>query len=118
MPCGVRLSYLTFMCILRLSGASLILSFLLSAQHPVQAQAPSLSHAEAIVVRPDPKHAQKAAEGGDKAAAAGRFEEALAAYEEAARYAPQDGAIMERGAALRSKVVRGYVEAAERDALA
>jgi len=106
------------MCIPRISGASLILSFLLSAQHPVQAQAPSLSHAEAIVVRPDPKHAQKAAEGGDKAAAAGRFEEALAAYEEAARYAPQDAAIMERSAALRSKVVRGYVEAAERDALA
>ena len=46
------------------------------------------------------------------------MEEALAAYEEAAQYAPQDAAIVGRGAALRSKLVRAYVEAAERDALA
>jgi hypothetical protein len=69
-------------------------------------------------VRPDPKRAQKAAERGGKAEAAWRFDEALAAYDEAARYAPQDAAIVERGAALRSKLVRAYVEAAERDALA
>jgi len=69
-------------------------------------------------VRPDPKRAHKAAERGAKAEAAGRFEEALAAYEEAARYAPQDLVIVERGVALRSKLVRTQVEAAERDALA
>ncbi len=68
--------------------------------------------------RADPKRAQKAAERGGKAEAAWRFDEALAAYDEAARYAPQDAAIVERGAALRSKLVRAYVEAAERDALA
>src|SRR5207253_9738200 len=85
---------------------------------PTQAQAPPSSQSQATAVHPDPKRAQKAAERGDKAAAAGRFEEALAAYEEAARYAPQDAAIIERSAALRSKLVRAYVEAAERDALA
>src|SRR5437660_1335798 len=118
MLCEVRLSYLTFMRILRLS-AFLVLSLFLSSQVPAhQAQMPSPLHAQDNIGRPDPKRAQKAAERGDKAAAAGRFEEALAAYEEAARYAPQDAAIIERGAALRSKLVRAYVEAAERDALA
>src|SRR6266566_4751256 len=116
MLCGVRLSYLMFMRILRLS-ASLLLSLLLCAQAPAEAQAPSRSQAEGATVRPDLKRAQKAAERGDKAAATGRFEEALADYEEAARYAPQDAAIVERGAALRSRLVRDYVEAAERDAL-
>ena len=105
-----------FMRILRLS-ASLVLSLLLCVQVPAQAQAPSSSQAESGTVRPDLKRAQKAAERGDKAAAAGRFEEALAAYEEAARYAPQDAVIVERGAALRSRLVRDYMEAAERDAL-
>ncbi len=70
------------------------------------------------MVRPDPKRAQKAVERGDKAQAAGRFDQALAEYEEAARYAPQDAAIVEKAAALRSKLVRALVEAAERDALA
>src|SRR5690349_2397095 len=116
MLCGVRLSYLMLMRILRLS-ASLVPSLLLCMQVPTQAQATSSSQAESGTVRPDLKRAQKAAERGDKAAAAGRYEEALAAYEEAARYAPQDAAIVERSAALRSRLVRDYIEAAERDAL-
>jgi Flp pilus assembly secretin CpaC len=69
-------------------------------------------------VRPDPKRAQKAAEQGDKATAAGRTDEALIAYDEAARYAPQDMSIVGRGAALRSQLVRNHVDAAERLALA
>jgi len=69
-------------------------------------------------VRPDPKRAQKAAEFGDKAAAEGKYADALAYYEEAARFAPRDVAIVGRAAALRSKLVRTHVEAAERDALA
>src|SRR5713101_9355031 len=97
-------------------SAYLFLSLLLCTQVP--AQAPSPSQLQAAMVRPDPKRAQKAAELGDKAEAAGRLEEALADYEEAVRYAPQDASIVERGAALRSKLVRAYVEAAERDALA
>src|SRR5260370_9940427 len=100
---------------IRLS-TSLLLSLLLCEQVP--AQAPSPSQLQATIVRPDPKHAQRAAERGDKAQAAGRFDEALAAYEEAARYAPQDVSIVERGVALRSRLVRAQVEAAERDALA
>jgi Flp pilus assembly secretin CpaC len=99
---------------IRLS-TSLLLSLLLCGQAPAQAPAPP--QLQAPVVRPDPKRAQKAAERGDKAAAAGHFDEALAAFEEAARYAPQDAAVVERGVALRSKLVRAHVEAAERDAL-
>ncbi|HTF26928.1 MAG TPA: putative Ig domain-containing protein [Candidatus Limnocylindria bacterium] len=95
---------------------SLLLSLLLCGQVPAQAPAPP--QPQAGRVRPDPKRAQKAAEQGDKAEAAGRFDEALAAYEEAARYAPKDADVIERGVALRSKLVRTHVEAAERDALA
>ena len=98
------------------TSTSLLLSFLLCAQVP--AQTPSPSQLQATMVRPDPKRAQKAVERGDKAQAAGRFDQALAEYEEAARYAPQDAAIVEKAAALRSKLVRALVEAAERDALA
>src|ERR1700741_3852552 len=95
-----------------LLSASLLLLLLPCAQLP--AQAPSPIEPQAPMVRPDPKRAQKAAERGDKSKAAGRFAEALAAYEEAARYAPQDTYIVERGVALRSKLVRAHVEAAER----
>src|SRR5229473_3305566 len=98
-------------------GLSLLLAILLlAAQLP--AQAPQTSRLEPSTVRPDSKRAQKAAERGEKAEAAGRFDEALAAYDQAARYAPQDMSIIGRGVALRSRLVRGYVEAAERDALA
>jgi hypothetical protein len=100
---------------IRLS-TSLLLSLLLCGQAPAQTPAPP--QLQAPLERPDPKRAQKAAERGDKAEAAGHFDEALAAYEEAGRYAPQDAAVVERGVALRSKLVRAHVEAAERDALA
>ncbi len=100
----------------RQSACLLLAVLLLGAQLP--AQAPSASQLPAAMAPPDARRAQKAAERGDKAQAAGRLPEALAAYQEAARFAPQDAAIVERGAALRSKLVRGYVEAAERDALA
>ncbi len=103
------------MRIIRLS-TSLLLSLLLCAQAP--AQAPAISQTQGPMVRPDPKRAQKAVERGDKAQAAGNLDEALLAYEEAARYAPQEGYVLERGAALRSRLVRAYMEAAERDALA
>src|SRR6266436_5253159 len=99
---------------IRLS-TSLLLWLLLCPQAPAQVPAPS--QLQAPVMHPDPKRAQKAAERGDRAEAAGRFDEALGAYEEAARYAPQDAAVVERGVALRSKLVRAHVEAAERDAL-
>jgi tetratricopeptide (TPR) repeat protein len=100
---------------------SLFLSVLLvctqlSAQAPSAAQQPAGTTRSAT--RPDAKRAQKAAERGAKAEAAGQLEEALTAYQEAALYAPQDAAIVEHAAALRSKLVRLYTEAAERNALA
>jgi len=98
------------------TGTALLLSLLLGGLVP--GQAPSSSPPEANAVHPDPKRAQKSLEQGDKAVAAERLDEALAAYEEAARYAPLDAEIVERAAALRSKRVRSLVEAAERDALA
>src|SRR5213593_3584952 len=102
LPSRLGLSYLMLMRPLRLT-ARILSSLVLCSQIPIQAQAPSPSQAAPTTMRPDPKRAQKAAERGDKAAAAGRFEEALTAYEEAAHCAPQDAAIVERGAALRSR---------------
>src|SRR5713226_6274179 len=111
----VRLSYLMLMRTFR-PNAALLLSLLLCGQ--AQSQATPSTPLQGTAVRPDPKRAQKAAEKGDKAEAAGQFDEALADFEEAAHYAPQDASIIARGAALRSKLVRAYAEAAERDALA
>ncbi|MGC1482938.1 MAG: FG-GAP-like repeat-containing protein [Candidatus Acidiferrum sp.] len=68
--------------------------------------------------RPNPKYARKISELADKALADGRFDEALDYYQQAARYAPQDTALIERIASMRSKLVRDHVDAAERDALA
>jgi len=94
--------------------ASLSLAVLLSA--PVPAQSPTA--AQQPTAASDLKKAQKLVDEGDKAAADGKFDIALADYLEAARYAPQEGYIVERGAAMRSKLVRVYVQAAESDALA
>jgi tetratricopeptide (TPR) repeat protein len=98
------------------------------SQAPAQssAQSPSSSHPQAALSEtqletspsPNPKFAKKISELGDKALADGHFDEALNYYEQAARYAPQDTALAGRIAAMRSKLVRDHVEAAERDALA
>src|SRR5215475_12424472 len=66
----------------------------------------------------DPKRAQKAIDAGEKAEAEGRPEDALVAYDEAARYAPQDMAVVARSAVLRSRLVRTHVDNAERLGLA
>src|ERR1700724_278353 len=81
-----------------------------------QTQAPLGSSSAAIKL--DPERAQKAVKQGDKADAAGRVDEALAAYDEAVRYAPQDATALARGAALRSKLVRAHTDSAENLALA
>ncbi len=72
----------------------------------------------AMEPRPNPKYAKKISELADKALADGRFDEALNYYQQAARYAPQDTALIERIASMRSKLVRDHVDAAEREALA
>jgi tetratricopeptide (TPR) repeat protein len=93
------------------------------AQSPAQTQpsppqaAPQEDKFE-LTPHPNPKYAKKISELGDKALAEGHLDEALNYFEQAARYAPQDTALIERIASLRSKLVREHVEAAERDALA
>lgn len=98
-------------------AATLILSAQLCVSLP--AQQPQLSAtAPNAVVRPDPKRAQKLLERGQEAEANGRVDEALLAYDEAARLAPQDLALVGRGAALRSRLIREHVDRAEQLALA
>lgn len=86
------------------------------AQASAQAPAAPIPQQPALT-RPDPKRAQKAAERGDKAQAEGRIEDALAAYDEAARYAPENVQIVSRGAALRGKLTRQHEDNAESLAL-
>ena len=93
------------------------------AQPPAQTQSsppqtvPNETQLE-MTPHPNPKYAKKISELGDKELADGHFDEALNYYQQAARYAPQDTALIERIVSMRSKLVRDHVEAAERDALA
>jgi Flp pilus assembly secretin CpaC len=109
-------------------AVSLLLALLLCCvQSPAQSssQAPSAPPQTApneaqlqMAPRPNPKYAKKLSDLADKELGDGHFDEALNYYEQAARYAPQDSALIERIASMRSKLVRDHVEAAERDALA
>lgn len=74
--------------------------------------------ASAPTVKPNPRHARKAAEKGLAAEKAGDWLEALAAYEEASRYAPREPLILEKREVARSWLVRRHSESAERYALA
>ena len=98
-------------------AVSLALCLLLCASTPAQQPQLSSTNPNAIV-RPDPKRAQKLLESGEKAEAEGRIDEALQAYDEAARFAPQNLALVGRGAALRSRLIREHVDKAEQLALA
>src|ERR1700730_17671149 len=98
-------------------AASLVLSLLRCAWTP--AEHPQLSSATLnAIVRPDPKRAQKLVEQGEKAEAEGRNDEALLAYDEATRLSLQNLALVGRGAALRSRLIREHVDKAEQLALA
>jgi len=66
---------------------------------------------------PDPQRAQALVERGEKEEAIRAFPEALQDYDEAARYAPFDVTIVNKAVALRSRLVREYVESSERFAL-
>ena len=94
----------------------LLAGLLLCPQMPAQSGASAGNPAQDpfAVVKPNPKVAKKLAEHAAKAEAAGDEEEALAAYEEAAHYAPMDVTIVGKGAALRSRLVRAHVDNAER----
>src|SRR5664279_3526406 len=89
------------------------------AQNAAPAPQQTLSRQDELraVVKPDPKRAKKLADIGARQEAAGDYEGALEAYEEAARYAPFDVTIVSKAAALRSRLVRGYVDDGERLAL-
>ncbi len=89
------------------------------AQNAAAAPQQTLSRQDELraVVKPDPKRAKKLADIGARQEAAGDYEGALEAYEEAARYAPFDVTIVSKAAALRSRLVRGYVDDGERLAL-
>src|SRR6202790_4663599 len=93
------------------------------AWNPVRGAAGSREQEEArpskghVPLQFDLKRAQKAAERGDQAEAAGRIDEALLYYQEAAHYAPRDARYIAKEAALRSKLVRSHVDLAERAAL-
>src|SRR5712691_4029425 len=96
--------------------AALLLCLLLCGPMPLGAQTSSPGQS-AGMVRVDPKRAQRAMERGIRAESDGRMDEALLAYDEAARYAPQDLALVGRGAALRSRLIREHVDHAERLAM-
>jgi tetratricopeptide (TPR) repeat protein len=98
-------------------AVSLALCLLLCVSTPAQQQPQLSSTTPNTLVRPDPKRAQKLLEAGEKAEADGRFDEALLAYDEAARLAPQNLALVGRGAALRSRLIREHVDKAEQLAL-
>ena len=98
---------------------ALLLSWLLACpQLPAQGgQSLASSDSSLSLVKPDPKRAKKLADLGAKEEASGSYDEALMAYDQAARYAPFDVTIVSKAAALRSKLVRSHVENAERLAL-
>jgi Flp pilus assembly secretin CpaC len=94
---------------------ALLLSWILSCP-PLPAQAPqsgSLSDDVHAMVKPDPKRAKKLVDLGAKQEMAGQYEQALAAYDQAARFAPFDVSIVGKAAALRSKLVQAHVDKAE-----
>jgi len=101
---------LTRVATLLLSGAFVCPT--LPAQAPQQVL--SKRDQDRSLVKPDPKRAKKLAEQAAKEEAAGDNLAALNDYEEAARYAPFDVTIVAKGAALRSRLLREHVDAAER----
>ena len=93
--------------------AALLLVMALACPVPVTAQ----QAAAGLAARPNLRLAQRLLDDGRRAEAAGRFEEALAAYDAAARTDPRNAAALEGGALLRSRLVHQRVDDAERLAL-
>lgn len=65
----------------------------------------------------DLKKAQREVQQGEKAEAAGKLDDALVHYDAAAKDAPMNVEIVEHAAALRAKLVRAHVDAAENAAI-
>jgi type II secretory pathway component GspD/PulD (secretin) len=98
---------------------ALLLSWLLACPVlPAQSrQADSSADDPHALVKPDPKRAKKLVELGDRQADAGSYVAALAAYDEAVRCAPFDVTIVGKAVTLRSKLLHGYVDNAEKMAV-
>jgi type II secretory pathway component GspD/PulD (secretin) len=108
MLCRLKLAILAFGLIPMLAGPGV------AAQNPVSPPAVSSRDGQRALVKADPKRAKKLAEIGAQLEAAGNYGAALEAYEEAARYAPFDVTIVSKSVALRSRLVRGYIDDGER----
>jgi Flp pilus assembly secretin CpaC len=83
----------------------------------VLAHTPAKQAKPAQQIKEDVKGAEKAADQGDKAAAAGKMDEALARYDAAVRLAPGDIGVRRRAARVRAVVVQKIVDQAEAKAL-
>jgi tetratricopeptide (TPR) repeat protein len=70
-----------------------------------------------VQLHEDLSRARRAAERGDQAEAAGHLDQAVLHYQEAVIYAPRETAYVLKEAALRSRLVRTHVDAAEKAAL-
>src|SRR5215467_7284008 len=97
------------------AGSLLLSVALLCPCLPAQAPQQTLTKRdqERSFVKPDPKRAKKLGEQAAKEEASGDVIAALNDYEEAAKYAPFDVVLVGKGAALRSKLLREHVDAAE-----
>jgi len=104
----------------RTAAALLLAWVMVCPEVPAQTQTPKQNGPvdPRAMVKPDPKRAKRLADWGMKKEAAGQYAEALAAYEEAARYAPFDVTIVNLSVSLRSRLVRGYMDDAEQRAIA
>ena len=101
----------------RMPAALVCLALAGVSAHAQTPAAPATSHPAPAAMMNDPKRAEKNVEAGDKAAEEGRFDDALAAYDEAAHYAPQNLDVLGKGAALRMQLVRAHTDNAEQFAL-
>src|SRR5260370_37194008 len=89
-----RISYLLLMTTLRQALSLFLAGLLLCAQS--FAQSPTISQMPSPGAQPDLKRARKAAEQGGKPESTCRLGDALDAYEDTPRQAPQDTTIVSR----------------------
>jgi len=100
-------------------AAAILFAFGVSMLSPASAKAQTSEKQtkQPQQVKADVKGAEKAADRGDKAAAAGKIDEALANYDAAVRMAPGDIGIRRRAAGVRAQVVQKIVDQAEAKAV-
>jgi hypothetical protein len=93
------------------AGTALLCALMMGASLPAQQSSRAKSNVQ------DLKKGQREVQQGEKAEAAGNLDEALALYNAAAKDAPLDLGIVGHAAALRAKMVRAHVDAAENAAI-